>query len=357
MEISSNKLNNLVPFGKSILTGKEGTTSPKTENRTELPSVNAAGMSQINTNLPVSYTKIADIPVPGINKTASVFRLSNGHRVVIMPHEGQTVVTTSYGVGSMNEKDNQRGISHFIEHSVFNGSKELAPGDYDKQLALMGGMTNANTNFDETNYFLAFNQFDDKSLENGIRLNSLQTQFPTFPQDQIIREKEPVKSEIDIYADAPEIQAEYVMLKNLFGINSKCNDIIAGSKDTINALTRDNVSEYYNTWYTPDNAVTVITGDVDVNEAINLAAKYYNKNADFSKVKNRSYEKLTPITKPVRKDFYHDNAKQASISIGFPIDENTPRRDIDKLGILFNMIAAKDSKVSNFWKKTEKILF
>ena len=280
MEISSNKISNNIPFNKALLSNSDKSQNNSAQNSTQLPAVNTIGISQVNSNLPVSYTKIAEIPIPGINKTASVFKLSNGQKIAILPKEGPTFIRTSFNVGALNEPDNIRGISHFIEHNLFNGSKDLAPGEYDKKLSEMGGYTNAFTSYGETQYYLTTELLENNSLEEAIKLNAMQTQFPTFPQEQLTKEKEPVKSEIDMYKDIPSAEAESLMLKNLFGIKSAADDIVIGTKDNINALTRDTVVDYYNTWYTPDNAVTVITGDVDVNEAINIAAKYYNKKPD-----------------------------------------------------------------------------
>lgn len=350
MKITSNNVN--LSNIKNIKTSKKEVPTFNAEQKTSLmPSVYTNGVSQVNASTPVSYTKIGEIPIPGLDKNASMFKLSNGQRVIILPKEGPTYIRTSFNVGSMNEPDELRGISHFIEHSLFNGSKDLAPGEYDKRLVDLGGNTNAYTGYSETQYHLNLQLLDDKSLEEAIRLNALQTQFPTFPAYQIEREKEPVKSEIDMTSDNYSSISYSTIIKNLFGIESTSPDLVIGTKDNINSLTREKVLDYYNTWYTPDNAVTVITGDVDVDETMQLVSKYYNKRPDTSNIHKRQYAQLVPTNKPSRVDYKQKKDPGAFINIGFPIEGGTSNRDINRLGILLSYLASKNSNVSKVLDK------
>ncbi len=315
-------------------------------NLINLPSLYSAGFSQINPNLPIAYTKIDEISIPGLSEKASVFKLANGQKVVILPKKGPTFIKTTFNVGSMNETDDIRGISHFIEHNLFNGSKNLAPGEYDKQLSLMGGYTNAYTNYNETAYYLQLQLLDDNSLEKAIMLNANQTQFPTFPVEQLEKEKEPVKSEIDMYKDDIGDIASQIVLKNLFGIKSNAANYILGTKQNIDNLTKEKVFDYYNTWYTPDNAVTVITGDVDVDETINLVAKYYNKKPDYSKINQRYYEPVHYNNKPIREDFIQKGSQSSNISLGFAIPEGTSDKELCAVEFLESLINASNSRLS-----------
>lgn len=348
MEISNNKIN-FIDFKQIQPAKKEENkeqVSFSANNSVTLPSVHSLGQSQINSNLPVSYNKIAEIPIPGLDSKASVFKLSNGQKVVICPKQGPTYVRTTYNVGSLNETDDIRGVSHYIEHNLFNGSKGLAPREYDKKVSELGGYTNASTSYDYTDYYLSLQLHNDNSLEEAIKLNAMQTQFPTFPQEQLDKEKEPVKSEIDMYLDMPYDVSVSTATKNLFNIQTAATNAVIGTKDTINALTREKVLDYYNTWYTPDNAVTVITGDVDVNETISLVSKYYNKQNDYSQIQKRHYETLTPISAPVREDIIMPNASSASIALAFAVPEGTSKEDKIKLDILLSTLNSQNSKIS-----------
>ena len=347
MELSSNYIvkNKGITNSQGVNKPVEKSFGAVNTNNVELPSTQTVGMSQVNYSAPVSYTKIADIDIPGMKEKASLFKLSNGQKVAILPKKGPTFVRTSFSVGSLNEPDNIRGVSHYIEHNLFNGSKDLPPGEYDRKLKELGGYTNAYTSSSETQYHLNLQLLNDKSLEEAIKLNASQTQFPTFPEDQLQREKEPVKQEIDIYEKDAVALADDEMMRNLFGIQSACRNYVIGSKETINSLNRDIVSDYYNTWYTPDNAVTVITGDVDVNETMQLVSKYYNKKPDVSKINNRKYENLKPITQPVRKDIFQSNNPNAILSIGFPV-ENTNTAQQEQIDLMLSLLNSSTSQLS-----------
>ncbi|MCD7879270.1 MAG: insulinase family protein [Candidatus Gastranaerophilales bacterium] len=313
----------------------------------ELPkNITVPEQSQINSNLPVSYSKIGEMNIPGCSEKASVFKLANGQKVVICPKKGPVFVKTTYNVGSLNEPDEIRGISHFIEHNLFNGSKDIPPREYDKKVSDMGGYTNASTGYNCTDYYLSFQLLNENSLEEGIKLNAELTQYPVFPVEQLQKEKEPVKSEIDMYEDRPESVSNNIVLKNLFNIKSKSNDFIAGTKDNINSLDRDKVLDYFNTWYTPDNAVTVITGDVDVNETMNLVSKYYNKKNDYSKINQRQYEQLDYLSQPVRQDVIMKNSMEPLITMGFAIPEGTDRKDSDTIDMLLRILTSSSSRLS-----------
>lgn len=347
MEINSNKIN-LINLKKTepVKNAEKQQVNFGVNNSTTLPSVHALGQSQINSNLPIPYSKIAEIPIPGLESKASVFKLANGQKVVICPKQGPTYVKTTYNVGSLNETDDIRGISHFIEHNLFNGSKGLEPREYDKKVSELGGYTNASTSYNYTDYYLSLQLHNDNSLEEAIKLNAMQTQYPTFPQEQLDKEKEPVKSEIDMYLDMPYDVSVSTATNNLFNIQTAATNAVIGTKNTINALTREKVLDYYNTWYTPDNAVTVITGDVDVNETIALVSKYYNKQNDYSQIQKRHYETLTPINSPIREDIIMPNSSSANIALAFAVPEGTSKEDKIKLDILLSTLNAQNSKIS-----------
>ena len=345
MQVSNNGLNTVNNI-KKLKTPKQNSGVNFGNNTQQLPSVYAAGVSQINSNVPVSYTKLGEIPIPGLSNNASLFRLANGQRVIILPKKGPTQIKTTFNVGSLNETEDIRGISHYIEHNLFNGSKGLAPKEYDKRVSNMGGYTNASTGFSTTDYYMTMQLLDDTSLEEGIKISAAQTQYPTFPPEQLEKEKEAVKSEIDVYKDKIEDVSESRMLKNLFGINTVSTNFILGTKQNINSFNQQKVLDYYNTWYTPDNAVTVITGDVDVNETIGLVSKYFNKPADYSKINQRHIEPFRYPTQPIRTDIVQKGSPYSNISMGFAIPENTPDKDLHAINLLSEILCSPNSRLT-----------
>ena len=117
---------------------------------------------------------------------AYCYRLANGQKVIIVPQEGETVLRTYVNSGSMNEPDNLRGISHYIEHNLFNGSEGLEEGEFFKAVDKMGASTNASTGFAETNYYISSNLLNDNDLENKIK----QLEGEKLPKDNSADEVE-----------------------------------------------------------------------------------------------------------------------------------------------------------------------
>lgn len=274
---------------------------------------------------PMSYSKTGEIDLPYDTK-AHCYKLANGQKVIIVPQEGETVLRTYVNSGSMNEPDNLRGISHYIEHNLFNGSEGLQEGDFFKQVDKMGASTNASTGFAETNYFISSNLLNEADLENKIKLHASMIETPLFAVEKLEKEKGIVNSEINMITSRPENLAINKMLKNLYGIKSTSVDMIGGTTDNITKLTREDVVNYYNNNYYPSNMVTVVTGDVKPEETMKIVSKYFTskKQPKFQ----QHHEQLKPIQNTVREDILSDKATATSVIVGFngPASNNTKDR-------------------------------
>ena len=317
---------NISPIYKQSF-GQKQVTAPISAEKTQAEALPAApNQKDFNVNTPIAYTKISEFSIPGLKDKASVYKLANGQKVVVMPKEGPIVVQSFFNVGSLNEPDNIRGISHYIEHNLFNGSRDLAPGEFTKQVDLLGGYTNASTGCDQTNYRVIAWKNDENYLDRMLKIHSSQIQYPTFTPAMLEKEKGPVTSEISMYSDMDSNILTNVTMKKLFGLESSSQDMVAGSIDKIRNLTEKDVRNYYDTWYTPDNTYTVITGDVSPDNAISTAAKYFTK-PPSSMQQNRLIPELKPIDKTVRTDIKHPNCTSTKISMGFIGPENNNSKD------------------------------
>ena len=260
---SINSVNNNIRLNKIAFKGNESNqTNPQVK---ELPNV----QPDYSVKIPMTYTKTGDINFPYDTK-AHCYKLANGQKVVIVPQDGETVLRTYVNTGSMNEPDKIRGISHYIEHNLFNGSEGLEQGDFFKNVDKMGASTNASTGFAETNYYISSNLLNPSDLENKIKLHASMLETPIFALDKLEKEKGIVNSEINMITSNPENLAINKMLKNLYGIKTTSTDMIGGTTDNITNLTREDVVNYYKNNYYPANMVTVITGDVKPDETMKL---------------------------------------------------------------------------------------
>lgn len=294
-------------------------TNPIQPSIEELPNVTPS----YNAKVPLKYSYLGKTELP-CNVIANLYKLENGQRVVIIPKKGPTVVKTYVNVGSMNEPDRERGISHFIEHNLFNGSEGLDAGEFFATVNKLGANTNASTGFSATDYYIQSNLLKKRDLETEIRIHASMIETPKFAENMIDKEKGPVTSEINMILDDPENIATNNTLKTLYNIHSTSKDIIGGTVDNINHLTREDVVDYYKRNYYPANMVTVVTGEVDPESTMGLISKYFHSN---KMPQTRNYEKLTPINETVRTDLVSDKTKAAVISLGFNGPKNNDTKD------------------------------
>ncbi len=353
---SINCVNNYLINNKPAFKGNETqTTNP--QQIKELSNV----QPDYAVKTPMQYSKIGEINFPYDTK-AYCYKLANGQKVIIVPQDGETVLRTYVNTGSMNEPDKLRGISHYIEHNLFNGSKGLEEGDFFKQIDKMGASTNASTGFAETNYYISSNLLNDSDLENKIKLHASMIETPIFATDKLEKEKGIVNSEINMITSDPENLAINKMIKNLYGINTSSTDMIGGTTDNITNLTRDDVVNYFNNNYYPANMVTVVTGDVKPDETMKLISKYFTSKKQPAQT--RHIEKFNPIQKTVREDFISDKANATHIVVGFNGPSSDNAKDRIYAEALTRLLARSatsriDKKIKPYntstWAEEEKI--
>lgn len=272
-------------------------------------------------NSPQKYTKLGETELSNGLKIHS-YKLANGHRITIVPMEGSPTTVKNYvNVGSMNETDNIKGISHFLEHMAFNGTTgengyiKLNTGDSFSKIEKMGGWTNASTNYALTDYVNSTPLLEEKDLEEQIKIIAGMTEDLSLTEEMIEKEKGPVCSEINMILDNPQTILVDQTVRTLFNIKSSADELVGGSTKHIKNLTREDVKAYYDKYYTPDNMNLVVTGDVNPQEVIELVSKNFHST---KKATGKRYEeKMTPINKTVRKDFRSDKATSTDSMLAF----------------------------------------
>ncbi|HSA06267.1 MAG TPA: pitrilysin family protein [Candidatus Gastranaerophilales bacterium] len=293
------------------------------------------------------YKEISTFDAPYLNTKGKLYKLDNGQGVVIIPKKGATTIKTFVKVGSFNEQKH-RGISHYIEHNLFNGSKDLAPNQFVEEVTGMGGIYNASTDTADTDYFIKSPLHEEGDLEKFLTMHANMLHFPEFTDNMLEKEKGPVISEIQMYQDNPSDKAYNEMIKNLYGIKTDYQGLIAGSTKVIKNLTKQDVVDYYKEWYTPDNMVTVIVGDVDSDKAIKLASKLFNKKQAAPQDTKRSkyYEPLNLIEKTVRKDITSPQIDSVMLMMGMagPANNNA-KETISSLGLVTALTGHENARL------------
>jgi len=300
-----------------------------------------------NIKVPAKYTKLSTDKLENGLEIHN-YKLSNGYKVTIVPMEGSPSVVKSYvNVGSMNETKDIKGISHFLEHMAFNGTNgenghiKLETGDSFKKIDAMGGWANASTNYAITDYVNSTPLLDKNDLETQIKVIAAMTEDLKLSDAMIEKEKGPVCSEINMIMDNPQTVAMDQTVRTLFGIKNPADEMVGGSVKHIKNLTRKDVMDYYNKYYTPDNINIVITGDINPNEAIELVSKNFTSSKKSNH--NRFNEKLTPISKSVRKDFVSNKTNSSEIILGFSGPKNNNIRDKVVLDLAIEYLTSYES--------------
>jgi len=238
-------------------------------------------------------------------------KLDNGVRIVA--EEIKYVNSVSIGiwvkVGSRNEDEGNNGISHFIEHMLFKGTKNRTAKEIAGTIDKIGGQLNAFTAKECTCFYA-------KVLDThfDIALDILSDMFfnSTFSENEIEKEKGVVLEEIGMYEDSPEdlvhdIFNQSVWSKNPLGIP------ILGTEETLKAIKRQDIIDYIDCNYTPENIVISVVGNFDKEHVLSEIEKVFSKHKASKKDKVIINEPVfTPIYKHKEK-----NTEQAHLCIGF----------------------------------------
>lgn len=204
-----------------------------------------------------------------------VFKLDNGQIVVLqkIPQSKLVCVDTWVKTGSINETDKNSGTAHFLEHLFFKGSKKYKQGEFEKILDGKGAIYNAATSKDFTHYYITIKK---EHLPLALDLQADMLLNPAIPQKELDRERLVVLEEIARSKDSPNNIVFQNMNSILFKQHPYKRDVI-GKEEIIKNISRKEIFEFYNKWYTPSNMVTVIVGNIDKREALKLVKTSFNQ--------------------------------------------------------------------------------
>ncbi|MFA4998466.1 MAG: pitrilysin family protein [Candidatus Paceibacterota bacterium] len=205
------------------------------------------------------------------NKTT----LENGLRIITVPQKSTQAVTVLVlvGTGSKYEKRETSGISHFLEHMYFKGTKKRPSVlDVVETMDKVGGIYNAFTGQEYTGYFAKVEASNfELALEwvSDIFLNS------ALPEEEMEKEKKIITEEINMIYDHPMIYIGYLWQKLLYG-DQPAGWNITGTKESISSLDRPKLSEYRNKQYVSSNTILCLAGDIEEKAALALSKKYFS---------------------------------------------------------------------------------
>lgn len=282
--------------------------------------------------------------------SAQMFKLDNGQTVVIQEVKNNPIVTidTWIKTGSIDEDDSNNGVAHFLEHLFFKGTKNHESGEFDQILETKGAITNAATSKDFTHYYVTI---PSKDFDLAMELHGDMMLHPLIPRNEMEKERKVVLEEInkDLVSPTRILQEN---LNSMMYTTHPYKRKVIGRSDVIETITRDQVLNFYNAYYSPSNMITIVVGDVDTNHALERIKEVFN--AEYKKQTKTIYPKESQLTSQQKKVEYI-KTESGYMVIGF---RGTPINDNDSyaLDVLSTILGDGRSSVLNQVLKEKKRL-
>lgn len=278
----------------------------------------------------------------------SIYKLDNGQTVIIKEVHDNPIVTidTWIKTGSINENDKNNGVAHFLEHLFFKGTTKHPTGEFDRILESKGAQTNAATSKDFTHYYITL---PSKYFETAIDLHADMLMNPLIPRKELEKERKVVIEEIAKTNDNPENKLYENMVQSFY-INHPYKRKVIGKKEIIENISREEIFNFYNSWYNPSNMITVVVGDIDTTQALDLIKKNFNR-PEAKNCKNPKYKSDKNIEKQIEITA-KDKVKNGYMLIGFRGVPQENRADSYALDVLATILG--DGRTSKLYQAVKE---
>ena len=202
------------------------------------------------------------------------YLLNNGLKLIVREdHRAPTVAHMAwYRAGSMDEVNGKTGVAHVLEHMMFKGTDKVKAGEFSRLVAAVGGRENAFTSRDYTAYF---QQVEKSKLEDVIKLEADRMSNLNFDDAEFLKEIQVIMEERRLRTeDNPSSLLNESLMATAYMSSPYRHPVIGWMNDLENMKASD-ARDWYRSWYKPNNATVVISGDVDAKKVLNMVEKYY----------------------------------------------------------------------------------
>ncbi|MDQ4121259.1 MAG: insulinase family protein [Acidobacteriota bacterium] len=250
-------------------------------------------------------------------------KLKNGLRVITIEDHSAPVIAISvtYNVGSRDERQGRTGFAHLFEHMMFQGSQNVGKGEHFTLVFNNGGNMNGTTNADRTNYFEALpsNQLDLALFLEADRMRALD-----ITKENLDNQRNAVQEERRLGVDNQPYGKTDEMIEEMLFDDFPYKHSTIGSMEDLNAASVEDVAQFFKTYYAPNNAVLVLVGDFNTNEALAKIRK--NFESIPSQPAPPAVNMTEPLLKAERRAAVEDQlARLTRINIAFKaVQGNTP---------------------------------
>ncbi len=265
-------------------------------------------------------------------------KISNGLSCIFVDNSASDVVSVQLWIkcGSVYEKEGEFGVSHFIEHLLFKGTRKHGVGEVAKVIESLGGDLNAFTAKEYTCFYITLPSIH---FEEGLSTLKELVFFPSFDAQEIEAEREVILEEIRRYQDIPGS----VVSDNYFELQFKGHPYakpILGYEDIIKSIKREDIFNYYKQFYKASNSILVVCGNIRKNDALNISEKLLCE-LDSDKTPINKIKEAVPSNSAVAQNVEMD-VKESIFEFGYP----TPgllHKDIPALDVLAIILGQGES--------------
>ncbi|MCX7697913.1 MAG: insulinase family protein [Candidatus Goldbacteria bacterium] len=266
-------------------------------------------------------------------------KFDNGLTVLIYENHLAPVCALNFWVktGAAYEGDEEKGISHFIEHMMFKGTEKRGVGEIDKEIKALGGYNNAFTSYDATNYIIVL---PSEHFEKGLEIEYDVITNSVFDEKELEKEREVILNELYMGLDRPYTFLWQKLINLVF--KSYYKDPIIGYPEILKKIKKEKLINYYKKFYSPDNLVIVIAGDVDAKKAAALIRETYGKlpKKDTEKISKEENK----INSGLKYKAYSGKIDGRYLALSFNIPDALSE-EIPALEILARILAGSESSI------------
>ncbi len=266
------------------------------------------------------------------------FQLKNGLKVLFVESHKSPVISIQMWVrtGSADEKKKEEGISHFIEHLVFKGTRKYGLGEIASAVEGAGGELNAYTSFDQTVFYVTVSKTFSKT---GLSVISEMMGYPTFDAQEIDNEREVVIEEIKRGEDSPHRKASQLLFSTAYNKHPYGIPVIGYDKN-IRELSPKKIKKFFQDRYAPRNMFLVVSGDFESPEMKKNVEEFFGGFKDY---KVRKIKRTAEVAqKSPRHAYLHANFNESLMYAAFKIP-SVKHKDIPALDVLALILGQGDS--------------
>jgi len=280
------------------------------------------------------------------HSSLSHFQLANGMDVVVIPDRRAPVVThmVYYRNGAADDPIGRSGIAHFLEHLMFKGTERHPDGVFSEIVADLGGQENAFTGHDYTAYY---QRVASEHLETVMDLEADRMSNLALDEKQVLSERDVILEERKMHVDADPGAQLYESLQATLFTHHPYGTPIIGWEHEIAKLGREDALAYYRRFYTPENAILIVAGDITEDRVRALAEKTYGTVAR----RNDAPQRARPQEPPARTErlvtLSDAKVEQPAVYRMYPAPSHptAPGNDAYALEVLCQLVAGSSTSV------------